>query len=206
MAIVRLPGDAGLWVHSPVDLDEPLRAALEELGPVRHIVAPNYEHVKWAQQWRDAYPEATLWGTPGMMEKLPEISFHRELSRQEKAPHAWGGVLEVALFDCESVPIIDAPFFSEMVFHHVPTRTLICTDTFWSWPSEGVPAGTRAWKWAMDVIYLPLYLRVLVRDAGALERVLARIGNWKAVALLPCHGRYQAQGATESFLEHLRRD
>jgi hypothetical protein len=38
--IVRLP-DGGLWVHAPVALDQPLRDALEKLGPVRHIVTPN---------------------------------------------------------------------------------------------------------------------------------------------------------------------
>lgn len=38
--IVRLP-DGKLWVHAPVELDDSLKAALEELGPVGHIVTPN---------------------------------------------------------------------------------------------------------------------------------------------------------------------
>lgn len=45
MAVVKLT-DGCLWVHSPVELDDSLRAALEKLGPVGHIVSPNYEHVK----------------------------------------------------------------------------------------------------------------------------------------------------------------
>lgn len=45
MTVAKL-SDGSLWVHSPVELDEPLRAALGELGPVAHIVSPNYEHVK----------------------------------------------------------------------------------------------------------------------------------------------------------------
>lgn len=45
MAVVKLP-DGSLWVHSPVDLDKPLKEALASLGPVGHIVSPNYEHVK----------------------------------------------------------------------------------------------------------------------------------------------------------------
>lgn len=45
MAVVKL-ADGSLWVHSPVELDEPLRKALEGLGPVGHVVSPNYEHVK----------------------------------------------------------------------------------------------------------------------------------------------------------------
>lgn len=45
MTVAKL-SDGSLWVHSPVELDEPLREALGELGPVAHIVSPNYEHVK----------------------------------------------------------------------------------------------------------------------------------------------------------------
>jgi hypothetical protein len=41
-AIVKLP-DGTLWVHAPVGLDQPLRQALKDLGPVGHIVTPNTE-------------------------------------------------------------------------------------------------------------------------------------------------------------------
>ncbi|CAM9719421.1 unnamed protein product, partial [Ectocarpus sp. 13 AM-2016] len=57
MAVVKL-SNGSLWVHSPVDLDEPLKEALASLGPVGHIVSPNYEHVKYAKQWVEAYPSA----------------------------------------------------------------------------------------------------------------------------------------------------
>lgn len=49
MAVLRL-SDGSIWVHSPVSLDDDLAAALVELGEVKHIVTPNYEHTKYAQQ------------------------------------------------------------------------------------------------------------------------------------------------------------
>ena len=49
MAVLRL-SNGSLWVHSPVQLDDTLAAALDELGDVKHIVSPNYEHVKYAPQ------------------------------------------------------------------------------------------------------------------------------------------------------------
>ena len=49
MAVLRL-SDGSVWVHSPVELDDTLAAALDELGPVKHIVSPNYEHTKYARQ------------------------------------------------------------------------------------------------------------------------------------------------------------
>ena len=33
--------DGGLWLHSPIAIDEALAGTLAELGEVRHIVAPN---------------------------------------------------------------------------------------------------------------------------------------------------------------------
>ena len=39
-------------MHSPVNLDPELKAAMDALGPVKHIVTPNFEHNKFAQQAR----------------------------------------------------------------------------------------------------------------------------------------------------------
>ncbi len=46
MTIVRL-ADGGLWVHSPIELGADLAAAVDALGPVRHLVAPNRIHYWW---------------------------------------------------------------------------------------------------------------------------------------------------------------
>ncbi|MEJ2458635.1 MAG: DUF4336 domain-containing protein [Novosphingobium sp.] len=43
MTVVRL-SDGALWVHSPIAPDEDLFAAVDALGPVRHLVAPNSIH------------------------------------------------------------------------------------------------------------------------------------------------------------------
>ena len=43
MAVVRL-ADGSIWVHSPVPLDPDLKVEIDKLGPVQHIVSPNYEH------------------------------------------------------------------------------------------------------------------------------------------------------------------
>ena len=48
-AVVRL-SDGSLWVHSPVNLDPELKAAVDALGAVKHIVTPNFEHNKFAAQ------------------------------------------------------------------------------------------------------------------------------------------------------------
>ena len=53
MQVVRL-GNGDLWVCAPVALDDATRRAVDALGPVKHIVTPNTEHLKWARDWIDA--------------------------------------------------------------------------------------------------------------------------------------------------------
>jgi hypothetical protein len=60
--VVRL-SDGSLWVHSPIELDADTKAAVDELGPVKFIVTPNYEHMKFAQQESRPWPY-TLHPTP----------------------------------------------------------------------------------------------------------------------------------------------
>jgi hypothetical protein len=43
MTVIRL-ADGSLFVHSPIHLDDEIRASVDRLGPVRHVVAPNRYH------------------------------------------------------------------------------------------------------------------------------------------------------------------
>ena len=47
-----------LYRVNPIPAAAP-RRALKELGPVKHIVSPNFEHVKWAKQWKEVSSAAT---------------------------------------------------------------------------------------------------------------------------------------------------
>lgn len=194
MAVIRL-SDGTLWVHSPINLCEETKAAIDSLGTVKHIVSPNYEHVKYAQQWIEAYPDAVAYGCPGAKEKFPAIAFAEEVANQ--APAAWKGEIESCWFDCEKNPFTGKPFFNEVNFLHVPSQTLISTDLYWNWPRNGIPSGTRAWKFGMDVVYRPFYLKAMAQKPR-LARDAAKLLGWTFNAILPAHGR--AVGAPGSFL------
>ena len=52
-----------LWIWSPVKLTANLRAEVDRLGPVRHLVSPNKLHHLYLQDWKAAYPEIAVVGT-----------------------------------------------------------------------------------------------------------------------------------------------
>ena len=51
MGVVKMR-DGSLWIHSPIELDDATRREVDALGPVKFVVSPNYEHVKYAKQWK----------------------------------------------------------------------------------------------------------------------------------------------------------
>ena len=51
MAVIRL-SDGGLFIWSPIKLTEDLRADVDKLGEVGHLVAPNSLHHLFLDDWR----------------------------------------------------------------------------------------------------------------------------------------------------------
>ena len=91
MVVVRLAnGELFLW--SPTEPDDDLRAGIDDLGPVRHLVSPNKIHYAHVAACKRAYPKATAWASPGVRERAasarpPRIETRPSGSRYE-APRA----------------------------------------------------------------------------------------------------------------------
>ncbi|MDP9096425.1 MAG: DUF4336 domain-containing protein, partial [Pseudomonadota bacterium] len=61
MTVIRL-ASGGLLLHSPTRFSAGLRRALEEIGPIAHLVAPNSVHWMFVKAWQDAVPAARSYG------------------------------------------------------------------------------------------------------------------------------------------------
>mmetsp|Transcript_57520 Transcript_57520/g.66436 ORF Transcript_57520/g.66436 Transcript_57520/m.66436 type:complete len:332 (-) Transcript_57520:85-1080(-) len=212
MAVVKLPNNGGLWVHSPVALDQQLKTALAKLGPVTHIVTPNTEHLNYAADWIRSYPEAISYAPPGLRQRKPNIGWEVDIGCKQQpdvdgssiwtseVPEAWGGVITACWIDRERIPIVGRQFFSEVVFSHVPSRTLFVTDLWWNYPDTGadiesgdtvtddivVPTNSRLWKKVMDKVYKPIYNNLL-QGSDYRERMQV-VFDWDWDYLAPCHG------------------
>jgi hypothetical protein len=166
MTVIQLE-DSNLWVHSPVGLDKTLKRALAKLGDVKYIVSPNYEHLKYAPQWHQEYPEAFMWGNPGLSERLPDIKWTGEIPAGIRSPegvtlgNCWDFKEIIPLHvDVEVNPFTGKPFFNEVIFYHTPSKTVLTTDFFWNYPtSDGVPnshLGGSEWELAPSVESIPI--------------------------------------------------
>ena len=118
MTVIRL-ADESLFVHSPIHLDDEIRATLDRIGPVRHVVAPNRYHHLYVADYQRNYPEAKLYAAPGLETKRRDLHFDAILS--DEPPVEWRGQIDQLVFRGF------APL-NETVFFHRPSGTLLLTD------------------------------------------------------------------------------
>ncbi|MEQ8692652.1 MAG: DUF4336 domain-containing protein [Pseudomonadales bacterium] len=194
MTIVKL-ASGDLWVHSPVALDA---ATIEYLtllgGPVRHLVAPNRFHHLFLSQWRERWPSAVVYAESGLLKKIPAIEPALTLSND--APPAYRADIEQILFDCN-------PFFSEAIFFHRPSATLILTDLFINLCVDHVPLLPRLFLRFEQVIYphggMPRLLRWTTRDKVRARTVFQQLLDWQPRQITFAHGQPLA-GSPEEII------
>ena len=64
MTVVRLRSGE-LWLHSPTQFNEALKQALEAIGPIGHLVAPNVAHWSFVKDWQQ-HVSAITWAAPNL--------------------------------------------------------------------------------------------------------------------------------------------
>lgn len=180
MTVVKLHG-GGLLLHSPVQISDALRAEVDALGPVQHVVCPNLFHHVYAGPWGAAYPDALLHGPEGLAKKRPELASARVLSA---TPHAdWQG-------DLELVPI-DGCELRETVFVHRRSRTVVSADLTENFEtSDHLP--TRLYLKAAGIhgkIGWSRLLRVVYRDHAAARASVERLLTHDFDRVVIAHGR-----------------
>lgn len=179
MTVVRLD-DGGLFVHSPIALDDALRAAIDALGPVRAIVAPSKFHHLFVASWVAAYPEARVLACPGLPDKRPDVAWSGVLG---DAPEpAWQGQLEQVLFAARSLE-------NEVVFFHPESRSLVCVDAVFNLNTH--PSGFTRFVARMIGNAEPgitMLERLLVRDKKAARAQVDRMLAWDFDRILLAHG------------------
>ena len=191
MSVVRL-SDGGLLLHSLVEIDDETRDALERIGSVRCLVAGNLLHHLYLASAAKAFPQAELWGPPGLEGKRKDLRFEGALG--DAAPPAWRA-------DLEQLAVRGIPRMSEVVFLHRASRTLLVTDLCFN-VRHSDSLGTRLFMRANGAYgrFGPTrMLRALVRDRPALRASLERILAWDFDRVVVTHGEVLEGGGKDAL-------
>ena len=182
MAVVRL-ADGGLWVWSPIEPSPERLAAVDALGPVRHLVAPNSLHHLFLPDWARAYPEAKVHAAPGLRRKRRDVAFDGDLG--DEADAAWAGEIDQVVMRGNLIT-------EEVVFFHRPARVVLVTDLLQQVP-VGRLAGWRGFVARLDLMAeaeptVPRKFRVAFVGRRAARDALRRVLAWPAQRVIMAHG------------------
>jgi Domain of unknown function (DUF4336) len=198
MTAVRL-GDGSLWVCSPIALDEALQSAVNELGPVRHIVSPNKLHHLFLRDWARAWPEARLYAPPGLARKQRDLTFVGDL--RDVPDPAWAADIDQVIFH-------GSFFMEEVAFFHRASRSVIVTDLIQKFD----PAGLHGWrgmvmKW--DGLVgpggsTPREWRLSFWNRRAARAALRRALAWNPQRVIIAHGEWVREDGRAALARSLR--
>jgi hypothetical protein len=191
MTVVRL-SDGGLFVHSPLPPASELCDEIDALGPVRYVVSPNKLHHLFLGVFRDAYPSAKLFASPGLAKKRRDLRFDGELG--DAADPGWAA-------DLDQTVLRGSRVMEEVVFFHASSRTLIVADLcehFGPWS----PRLTRLVARLANMYgkpRMPPDWQLSFRDREVTRASFQRILSWDFDRVILAHGELLECDAREIF-------
>ena len=193
MTIVRL-NDGNVWIHSPIQFQADLAKEIEQIGPIRFLVAPNTYHHLFLREWQDHYPDAELVGPIGLPAKRPDLAFAYLL--EPSTPQPWAT-------DIDSVVFTGSRAFDEHVFFHHASRTAILTDLIVNLRLEKQSRLGRLIAQLEGVAFpngrTPLLYRLGMRDKASGARAVAAILAWGPSQAIISHGEWFRQNASKEL-------
>lgn len=190
MAAIRLgTGDLVIW--SPIAMTDRLRAEVNALGPVRHIIAPNTLHHMSLPVWHTTYPGALVHAVAGVAEKRPEVRFASDLT--DSAHLAWAGEIDQV--------VVPNTIADEVVLFHRASGTVIFTDLL----QNLSPDWFGGWRRVIarldlmigDAAQVPRKFRMALRPRRIVRDQIGRILDWPAQRVLMAHGTPVTTNARE---------
>lgn len=198
MTIFKL-ADGDLLIYSPTHYRETLRAAIEKLGSIKHLVSPSTGHWMFVKAWQEKCPEAKSWAVPELANRkaVREAGIRFDALLGPQPPEEWAGQIEHVMFR--------GPGYGEVDMLHKASGTLVVADTLLQVRAATLPPLSRAMATAAGICTpigrAPLQLRALLSmhreaNAAAARRMIALAPT----RLVPAHGNIIEDGVGE----HLR--
>ena len=180
-AVIKLEtGELVIW--SPVALDAVLKNEIDQIGPVRYLIAPNTFHHVFLRDWQSAYPAAQLFGPSALRKKRLDLSFHGDLDGGTALP--WQAELPHVMVANKLTP--------ESVFFHRVSQTVLFTDLIQQFP-VGWHKGWRGIIARLDLMVgdAPNVPRKFRLGFGPKEKARAMVKpilDWPCERIIMAHG------------------
>ncbi len=201
--VIRL-ASGEIWVHSPTFLTDALRAEVAALGPVAHLVAPNWIHYAYVKDWQAAFPQAVSWAAPGVAARAKsrgmQMVFDHDLGPVAETP--WQGQIDQMIVEGSKI-------HREAVFFHNASKTLILTDLIENFEPEKMP-------WWMRLVVrlagiadpdgqMPRDMRATFRGhRDVLKAAVLRMIDWGPERIILAHGRWHQTGGVDELKRAFR--
>jgi hypothetical protein len=178
-----------LWVWSPIKLTSELRAEIDTLGTVAHLVSPNKIHHLFLSEWKAAYPQATMWGPASTIAKRKDLIFGPPL--EDLPPKVWGAGIDQAWFRGSSA-------MDEIVFFHRSSRTAIFADLIEAFDEHFLQAHWSWWQRPLALLdgitarnpHAPLEWRLSFTDRAAARAAREKVLAWAPERVVIAHGEW----------------
>lgn len=193
-------------VSSP--LSQATRASVDELGPVKYLVALDAVHYLYLKEWKTAYESAHVAGVAGS-----------EKSSGVKHDGVWGRDTQPLGTD----PVVNAEFKSEwfsghpsedVALLHIPSKTLIQADLLFNLPAKeqysapGAPSplsglmgwfglGTKMTPWTD--MHKSVVWNLIAKDKAKMAWSASVVGSWDFNRIIPCHGDVIEEKGNEAW-------
>lgn len=197
--VIRLE-DNSLFVISPIKLSADVQAAVDALGAVKYLVAPNHLHHLHLGEWGQTYPEAKLYATPRLPGKRPDLTFDKTLCTNEPEPE-WAGQIEQCLFGSGK------GFIDEMVFFHRASGTVIFTDLIMDFdPNTFSPIAKITTQWNQMYRHTPRGFQLASAfNRAYLYQALQTVRTWQPDHAIIAHSPWicvDGKDAVADLLNH----
>jgi Domain of unknown function (DUF4336) len=197
MTVIRLR-DGSLWIHSPVGLTPELARAIDPLGRVGALVAPNKYHHLFLRDWIAAYPTAGIYAAPGLPQKRRDIVFSDHLT--DLAPSKWAEEIDQVVFR-------GSRSFDEMVFFHRQSRTAILTDLIVNVRLDTQPMLGRLVGKLDGVAFphgtTPRLFQLSMKSRSDGRRAVEKIVGWQPEMAIISHGEWFRANAERELRKRL---
>lgn len=188
-SVIRLE-DGSLWLLAPGPGLEQLQSKLEALGPVKALVAPNTMHHLYLPAAQKLFPQATVYGPPGLQAKQPDLKY----TLLSAAP--W--TQEIPVQQIQGLGPLQ-----ETAFYHPPSHSLLVTDLVFNM-QRADHLWTRLFMRINDGYgrFGPTrLLRSLFKDRQALRASLEELLNWDFERVVMAHGEVLPSGGKARLRE-----